>query len=53
MPYNDRAATIRTLEKRRDWGNYASGPVGRPTGDTVIAPLSVKCHKEKGENQAM
>lgn len=49
MPYNDRAATIRTLEKRRDWGNYACSPVGRPTGDTVIARLAVKCHKEKGE----
>lgn len=49
MPYIDRAAKIRTLEKRRDWGNYSSSPVGRPTGDMVIAYLAEKYHKEKGE----
>lgn len=49
VPCIDRADKKRTLEKRRDWGNYTSSPAGRPADDMVIACLAEKCHKEKGE----
>lgn len=52
-PDIDRAPKIRTLEKRRDWGNYTSSPVGRPRGDMLIACLAEKCPRRRVKSQAM
>lgn len=52
-PDIDRAPKIRTLEKRRDWGNYTSSPVGRLRGNMLIACLAEKCPRRRVKSQAM